>query len=118
MHDDSRIRSFAIFAVSFTTFSYFIDSITEEEEDSSVTTQTKDVTVHDGPQDLETRGEGEEEYEGEVEVPDETPEDAWFIPLGWARQMPPTFYKGSDPEWQSFVDFSKDKKKNAAIRRM
>ena len=59
--------------------------------------------------------EGEEDQD-EVVVPDEPPEDAWFIPLGWARQCPPVLYKGSDPEWQSFVAFSKDKQRGLSVR--
>ena len=66
----------------------------------------------------ESDDEDEEDEEDDSIVPDELPEDAWFIPLGLARQRPQTFYRGSDPEWQSFVDFATDKKKNAYIRRM
>ena len=58
--------------------------------------------------------EGEEEED--VQIPDEMPEDAIFVPLGLARQLPQTFYKGTDPEWQSFIAFSKDKKRNQAVR--
>lgn len=58
----------------------------------------------------------EEEGEEDVEVPDEMPEDAIFIPLWFARQLPPTFYKGTDPEWQSFIEFSKDKKRSQMVR--
>lgn len=54
--------------------------------------------------------------EEDVDVPAEMPEDALFIPLGLARQKPQTFYKGTDPEWQSFVDFSKDRKRSQLIR--
>ena len=56
------------------------------------------------------------EGEEDVQVPDEMPEDAVFIPLGPVRQLPQTFYKGTDPEWQSFIEFSKDKKKSLAVR--
>ena len=64
----------------------------------------------------EGKGEGVEEDEEEVLVPDTIPEDAYFIPLGFARQRPQTYYKGSDPEWQSFIEFSKDRKRSMAIR--
>lgn len=46
------------------------------------------------------------------------PEDALFIPLGFTRQRPLEFYKGSDPEWQSFVEFRKDREKEKAVRSM
>lgn len=55
-----------------------------------------------------------EEEDGDV--PADMPEDALFIPLGFARQKPQAFYKGTDPEWQSFVDFSKDRKRSQLIR--
>lgn len=63
------------------------------------------------------RGEEEgEKSEEDVVIPDEQPEDALFIPLGWARQRPPVFYKGNDPEWQSFVAFSKDRQRGLSLR--
>ncbi|MCJ1445254.1 MAG: hypothetical protein MMC23_005759 [Stictis urceolatum] len=49
-------------------------------------------------------------------VPEEQPEDAWFIPLGIARQVPQTFYKGEDPEWQSFIEFASDRKRGGFVR--
>lgn len=55
---------------------------------------------------------------GDITIPDVRPDDAIFIPLGWARQCPRTFYKGSDPEWQSFVEFAKDKRRSLLIRSM
>ena len=58
----------------------------------------------------------EKEDEEDVKIPDEMPEDAIFIPLGFARQLPQTFYKGTDPEWQSFIEFSKDKKRSQLVR--
>ena len=54
--------------------------------------------------------------EEEVEIPDATPEDAVFIPLGLTRQRPQEFYKASDPEWQSFVEFRKDRSREKAVR--
>ena len=44
------------------------------------------------------------------------PEDAIFIPLGFTRQRPQTYYKGSDPEWQSFLEFRRDRDKEKAVR--
>lgn len=65
-----------------------------------------------------TPGEAKTENEDEedVQVPAELPEDALFIPLGFAHKKPKTFYKGTDPEWQSFVDFSKDRKRTRFIK--
>ena len=56
--------------------------------------------------------------EEDVQVPETMPEDAFFIPLGRIRQRPHTHYKGSDPEWQSFVEFGNDRQRPAAVRSM
>jgi hypothetical protein len=61
-------------------------------------------------------GEQAEEGEDEVNIPETMPEDAIFIPLGLARQRPETFYKGSDPEWQSFIEYRKDREREPAIK--
>ena len=52
----------------------------------------------------------------EVTVPDEIPDNAWFIPMGFARQLPQAYYRGRDPEWQSFREFAHDNTKNMQIR--
>ena len=44
------------------------------------------------------------------------PEDAVFIPLGFVRQRPHTHYNGTDPEWQSFVEFRKDRERSVAVQ--
>ena len=56
--------------------------------------------------------------DGDIAVSDEGTEDAIFIPLGMARQCPRVFYKGSDVEWQSFIEFAHNKRRNHQIRRM
>ena len=78
----------------------------------------------EGVEDVGNEDEGEEdsatftntESADDVLVPDVLPEGAWFIPLGWAHQCPPKFYKGSDPEWQSFIAFASDRQKSLLIR--
>ncbi|KAL8828986.1 MAG: hypothetical protein Q9170_006365 [Blastenia crenularia] len=35
--------------------------------------------------------------------------DTVFLPLGFAYKLPRKFYKGTDPEWQSFIQLSNDK---------
>ena len=71
--------------------------------------------VEEQPSD-EAQGSVVEEEGNEAELPEEPPEDSWFIPLGWARQRPQTFYKGHDPEWQSFVEFSQNGERSISIR--
>lgn len=60
----------------------------------------------------------EEPEEDDVEIPEDMPENAIFIPLSFPRQLPRTFYKGTDPEWQSFIAFAKDKNRSLLIRSM
>lgn len=54
--------------------------------------------------------EGKEEGD-DFELPDEMPEDAIFVPLWIPKENPPYYYKGSDPEWQGYQAFAKDRKK-------
>lgn len=56
--------------------------------------------------------------EDDVQVPETMPENSLFIPLGRIRQLPLTYYKGSDPEWKSFVEFRQDHRRSAAIQSM
>ncbi|KAG9556266.1 hypothetical protein KCV04_g18941, partial [Aureobasidium melanogenum] len=60
----------------------------------------------------------QEEGEGEVQISDSefADENSLFIPLTWAKKLPRTFYKGSDPEWQEFVKVSKDKARHKKIQ--
>ncbi|KAL9029617.1 MAG: hypothetical protein Q9196_002159 [Gyalolechia fulgens] len=64
--------------------------------------------------------EEEEEEEGKEpaqETRSETSEgDTIFIPLGFAYKLPQRFYKGTDPEWQSFVQLSQNDKLCAFLR--
>ena len=53
--------------------------------------------------------------EDDVEVPEVMPENAFFFPLGRPRQIPQTYYKGTDPEWQSFIEFRRDNKRSGAV---
>lgn len=72
------------------------------------------------PEEGDTANDGAKEDdavdEDDVQVPDIMPDDAFFIPLGPFRQLPHTHYKGSDPEWQSFVEFGSDRKRPKAVR--
>lgn len=64
--------------------------------------------------DEDDEGVGEEEREAKPEVGNESnearEEDTIFIPLGFAYKLPQKFYKGTDPEWQSFVQLSQNRK--------
>lgn len=57
-----------------------------------------------------------EDEDEEDLVPEIMPDDALFIPLGLAHQRPPVYYKGTDPEWQSFLEFAADRKRSNQVR--
>ena len=52
------------------------------------------------------------------EIHDEHEDDTFFIPLGFAYELPKQFYKGSDPEWQSFIALSKSEHRCLELRRL
>jgi len=93
----------------------------DEEEDQAKGKEGKTAIPHvrtsEGSESDEKEDEGgEENEEDEARIPEEMPEDAIFIPFGWTRQRPTTFYKGSDPEWQSFLEFRGDRDRELAVR--
>ena len=53
----------------------------------------------------------------ELEVDDEPEEDSIFIPFpGTTKLVQPSPYRGTDPEWQEYVKFSKDPALGKRIR--
>jgi len=62
-----------------------------------------DETLEDLPDDGEEEGEEEE--------------GSLFIPFpGTTKQLEPKPYRGSDPEWQAFIKFSKDQELVKRVR--
>ena len=99
---------------------YYILSYVDIEEEETVdkATALSKTQPKDG-EEMNDGAEGEvevDEDEDDVQVPGIMPEDAFFIPLGLVRQLPHTHYKGSDPEWQSFVEFGRDRERTTAVR--
>lgn len=60
--------------------------------------------------------DGDEDEDEDDLVPEIMPDDALFIPLGLAHQRPQTYYKGTDPEWQSFLEFASDHNRSYQVR--
>ena len=52
----------------------------------------------------------------DYDVEDEEELEPIFIPLGWTKARPRTYYKGSDPEWQEFRRIAPDHKRHARMR--
>ena len=97
-------------------YSLELPGVTEDEKAAvggTASEQTPDANSEDA---APTAVAVEESEEDDVQIPDQMPENAIFIPLGFPRQLPRTFYKGTDPEWQSFMEFSKDKQRSLFIR--
>ena len=88
------------------TFVWYFDLLDDDEDKHAAEEVEKE----------EEGEEGEEGEEEEVEIPETMPEDAIFIPLGLTHQRPQTFYKGSDPEWQSFVKFRRNRDRETKVR--
>ena len=111
--------SIVLLAVTIWWFDLLEDE--EEEEDAKNGKTTISVKIVQKTPAAEPSGEvvekGEED-EDEVDIPEEMPEDAIFIPLGFTHQRPREYYKGSDPEWQSFIEFRKDREREKAVRSM
>ena len=110
-----------MYAVGLAVYLHFVVGPNVEEEEVAkprpAKNKSKENTTAHNKEGEERAEEGtEEEGLDTAIVPDTIPEDAIFIPLGWARKLPPTLYKGSDPEWQSFVEFSHDRKRSLRIR--
>lgn len=107
---NSRLRRGAFeVAIALATFPWLWSYLTgfgEDEDTKKATDRSKTRRDDDGHAD---------EEEDEVEIPETMPEDAIFIPLGFARQRPETYYKGTDPEWQSFIEYRKDREREPAI---
>lgn len=67
--------------------------------------------------------DGEEEADEEVEEDDEDEDEEYddaliFLPTGFSRPKPKTYYRGQDPEWQEFVKVATDRPRIDKIRRM
>ena len=105
-----------MYAIGLAAYLHFVigPNVDEEEVARRQATKNKRKEVKT----VQTDGEEGTKEEGLAAaiVPDMIPEDAMFIPLGWARQLPETVYKGSDPEWQGFIEFSQDRKRGQRIR--
>lgn len=90
------------------------DQADDEYEEAENEDQERDEEDDDDDDEEEEEEEDDEGEEGSI--PEAMPEDAFFIPLGLIRQRRPAFYKGSDPEWQSFVEFSRDLQRAQLVR--
>jgi hypothetical protein len=90
-----RLISFSIYSSAALAYLHFmLPDVEIEEEEVPDHEPQKDEA---GPED---EGDGYEEFEGD--------EGSIFIPLGFARQKDRSCYRGSDPEWQSFISLANE----------
>ena len=90
----------------------------DEYEDQAENDNEEENGEADDDEDDDLSAGEEDDKDEKGTVPEAIPEDAIFIPLGLVHQRPPSFYKGTDPEWQSFVDFARDRKRGHFVRSM
>ena len=102
-------------------FDYWLPEDEEKKQTKSPT--VVNVNQEDSPSEEASAGkedskEGSEEDSEEewMDLPEELPEDAIFIPLWFARKRPRQYYQGSDPEWQDFLKFARDQKRGQSLR--
>ena len=95
-------KTVLVFALGWTVLEYLdidLEELEEEEKDA--------------------QDNGKDETEGKDDiVPDKMPEGATFIPLSFYRQRPREVYDGSSPEWQSFLELRKNRKREEATKGM
>ena len=104
--------------------------LADDEVDDSKSTQVREAVRQvkkategekigpDGEVGAETKEvQAEEVSDDEWESYDDS-ENSLFIPLSWPKKRPKEFYKGTDAEWKSFTDFSRDVKRIKAIKGM
>ena len=122
--DDHSRRAQKLFyglAISLPVVYYTLDYLVPEEEETYMQAgahakkqgELRQAEIRDKQNDKTQEDEVEED---DVQVPETRPENSLFIPLGRVRQLPLTYYKASDPEWQSFVKSLQDHKRSAAIQ--
>lgn len=112
-----RAQTAAVYLAAFATYWHVVLDA-EVEDDQAINTDRGLVKA--GAEEDAAKQEGavtEANAQDDITVPDEIPDDAIFIPLGRARQRPKEYYKGSDQEWQSFMELAHDKKRNVLVRR-
>jgi len=85
--------------------------VEEVEDDKSRPRRSgNQISNEDGAE--EAGEEGEEEYEDD----DDYDDALLFLPTGFSRPKPKTFYKGSDPEWQEYRKVATDRPRVEKIR--
>ena len=124
-----RAHKFAMTAVALAIPYYLLDSTADKDEN-----EEKERPLQEAIKNVQRAAEAEElgpdggivdeptasqelsvEEKGEDEDEDAQAQDAWFIPLGLPQQLPVHYYKGTDPEWQSFLQLARSPEAGRAV---
>jgi len=110
MFTRKRITNTLLYALpAYVAWHYFFPVVNDLEVDD----QAQRV-AGSGNVDLKRNTRSDEDEDGEDEYEDDG--DALFIPFSWPKEMPRTYYRGSDPEWQEYVKFSRDEKMHRDVQ--
>ncbi|KAL1311614.1 hypothetical protein AAFC00_001725 [Neodothiora populina] len=101
-----RLATFSLYSACITGYLWYFAP--EVEVEIQVEEQSQDGVTH-------ASNDADFQPAGALEDSEFSEEDSFFIPLTWARKLPRTYYKGSDPEWQEFVKVAKDKPRHGRI---
>jgi hypothetical protein len=107
----------AVAAAFYGVTRYISIEVEEEEEEGEdkkqrPTNPGNQIGNEDGAEEAD-----EEDVEEEDEEEDDDYDDALiFLPTGFSRPKPKTFYRGSDPEWQEYRKVATDRPRVEKIR--
>ncbi|KAF1975223.1 hypothetical protein BU23DRAFT_552630 [Bimuria novae-zelandiae CBS 107.79] len=117
----SRMVGTAVVAVGAWRLFVWLDEEVEDEEEVSAQVRRvrrppiRQDDAEDDKGGREITDEEEEELEDDEEE-EEDDEGLIFLPTGFSRPRPRRFYRGSDPEWQTFIRLAPDRKRMEKIR--
>ncbi|KAL5409784.1 hypothetical protein PMIN03_005770 [Paraphaeosphaeria minitans] len=120
----SRFAGSVVVAVGAWKFLDWLNEKTEDEEELEQHRRARRASIPGQGGDDKGGREITPEEEAEWEVQDneegeeeeEEEESLLFFPTGFSRPKPRSFYRGSDPEWQTFVRLARDRPRVEKIR--
>lgn len=111
----SFLSKFFFYGVAFHLWSTLILSRFDDDDD----TQNAEAPPGPGLNSTGRNGSSNDHdklVDGQEEEEDEQEEDALFVPLTWSWLEEGEMYTASDPEWQQFVQISRDRNKLQSLR--
>ena len=130
-----RVQRYAFFFLSFSVFFWLSDRYLPDDDDDGAPPDAESTSeagrATTAPADLDPAGpevdpahrkgtdseivsEDDDMQQGTMNSHESAP----FVPLGFPRPGPVSYYKGSDPEWRAFCHFNEDREAQVAARSM